>query len=125
MEEYGFSKSDFIIWNTMNCRPIKENGGNGKPDNYSMYNCYEWFRKAIKIEEPKIIMLLGSFPMRIARKYFGTSQLSVKKSCGIVEENINTKILHAIHPASCIYNYEENIPFLYNSLEKLKEIIEG
>lgn len=119
MLRYGFSRDDFLIINSVNCRPVVA-GKNGKPNGEQMTLCRIWVRKYLHVLQPEKVILFGSFAVA-----------SVYGDCnGII--NMNGKILWndefgfhtitSVHPAYVIYNEEKGKNLLEESIKKFKEM---
>lgn len=114
-ENYSLYPENFMIWNSINCRPVKPSGGNGKPDVFTTANCFEHFRRAVKIVNPRLIVALGQYAIDfLPCRTFG----GVKRMCGRIDElseepfeTLKVKVLYGIHPASTIYD-SSNMDYL-------------
>jgi DNA polymerase len=117
MSEYGFSREDFLIINTVNCRPINGNK-NGKPTIDEMKLCKPWIRKHIKVMSPKAILSLGNYAL-----YHTINEMSgITSYNGTVVKYGDIPTVLSVHPSMCIYNGEKGKEMLRDSISKLKEI---
>ena len=113
MAEFDLTKEEFLIMNSVNCRPVNGNK-NGKPTKEQMLTCRSWIRKYIKVLQPELILILGSYPL-----------LTMTGLTGIM--SLNSEVIHnmefdidaviSIHPAMCIYKGEEGKQMLRESIK--------
>ena len=118
----GLKKEDFIIINTVNCRPIDDRGRNSKPTQDECDTCFPYMRKYLKIVKPEKIILLGNFAVGALT---GESSGIMKKNSNVirVENNLfNTKLVLSIHPSMCIYIGAKGKVMLYESMKVFKEL---
>ena len=122
MANFDLCKDDFVIVNSVNCRPVKESQRgwvNSKPEEHHQGMCRKWFRKYFKVVKPRKMIVFGNYAM-------GTL---INEYSGIIKHN--AEVLHnkefdipyvlSIHPAFCIYN-EDGIPLLENSIEAFRSL---
>ena len=134
MADYGLAKEDFLIINSVNCRPVNEvkTWKNGKPTEDQQNKCREWVRKYIKVFEPEKLLVLGNYAMYSA---LGQSQGIMNLNATIVDNRSlwkDYKLLEyddapyvlSVHPALCIYRKDEGLQMLSESIAKFKEISE-
>jgi uracil-DNA glycosylase family 4 len=119
MADFDLKRSDFLIINSVNCRPVDGNK-NGKPTKEQMDICYPWIRKYLKVLDPEKILTLGNYALWSMFKQEGIS-----KRNGEIERlyEFNVNAYKSVHPAFCIYNREEGIEKLRYSIESFKEDI--
>jgi len=119
MESFGLYREDFLIINSVNCRPVKD-GKNGKPTDEQMDVCRMWFRKYLKVLKPSKILTLGSYA------YFTlTGNRSIMKDInGVLDynEEFGTQVVYSVHPAYVIYNPEEGQKMLCESIKCFKGV---
>jgi len=130
MAENDLRKDDFLIINSVNCRPVDENQQwkNGKPTEDQQNTCREWVRKYIKVFEPEKILILGNYAMYSA---LGLGQGIMKLNATIINEAQkkrqllgydNVPYVLSVHPAFCIYRKDEGLQMLSESIARFKEI---
>jgi DNA polymerase len=124
LSELGFKKSDFLIINSVNCRPLKSNrNANGKPTRDQLHACQPWIRKYLKVVNPEKILCLGNY----AKYYFTNSYEGVMSQRGVfrqykLDENSKSyPVLITVHPAYLIYNIEQGLPALQEDLKLFKK----
>lgn len=118
---YGLEKRHCAIINTVNCRPVNEKGGNGKPTKEQQSQCFGWLRKFVKILDPDKILLLGGYPLNDILGVTGTRKYNaqvIKQQ--VFQDDKMRNYYCGTHPAACIYNDvdKEN---LRNSLRNFVE----
>lgn len=117
----GLHRADFAIINSVNCRPT-DGIRNLKPERGDQYACKQWIRKFLKVIEPEKVLILGNYAM-------GTM---LGKHSGIVKYNAtegnlepyykNAPFVISVHPAYTIYNHDEGLVKLTESIEKFNEV---
>ena len=123
MEEQGFRKEQFLIINTVNCRPV-DGKKNGKPTPEQSLQCKEWLRKYFSVLQPLKIMLLGSYAVKAVLNL----DMSIVANNGTVESIwLDNKFPHvavpaiiSVHPAYTIYAKEKGMELLRESVKTLK-----
>jgi len=122
LEKVNFSSNDFLILNTVQCRPVSGNR-NSKPNETQIECCQGHLRRYIKVVNPEKILCLGNYA-----KYLFTGDLQgILRQRGTFNEytlegsDKKYPVLFTIHPAYCIYNSEEGIPMLQNDIEFFKD----
>lgn len=119
MKAHGFKKADFLIVNTVNCRPIDNQDRNTKPTKDQCEECFPFVRKYLKIVRPKKVILLGNFAVgTFTGEYTGILQKNGMK----FYTDFGPFIL-SVHPSVCIYSGRKGEARLYESIKKFKEII--
>lgn len=121
LAEYGFTKRDFLILNTVQCRVINKGNKTGKPSELHRKTCQEWIKKYIKILKPEKILLFGNFAINTMVGQWGIDDF-YKKDNLITEEEIygvRTTIIKSCHPGSIAYEKWREKD-LRKSLELLK-----
>jgi uracil-DNA glycosylase len=118
MNVYGLYREQFGIINSVNCRPVA-GGKNGKPAYEQTLKCNKWIRKYVHALNPKKILLLGSYAIKIMTNRDG----------GITANNAMEEIVHvngkryitikSVHPAYTIYSGSDML--LRESISKFKE----
>lgn len=118
MNGFGYNKEDFLVINSVNCRPII-NGKNGKPSPEEMAKCIQWIRKYLKIIMPRVILSLGGYAIKSLEMLSNTNILVensiIKTNSSICDINIgfNTKVICSVHPAyATIYNPDVGMEML-------------
>ena len=117
MAEFGLTKEDFLIINSVNCRPVNGNK-NGKPTKEQMLTCRPWIRKYIKVLHPELILVLGSYPLLTLTGLKGIMSLNGEV---IHSAEFDVDTVMSIHPAMCIYKGEEGKQMLRESIKVFKE----
>jgi uracil-DNA glycosylase family 4 len=127
MHDNGFRKEEFLIINSVNCRPIKAGGGNGKPSGIQIQCCRKWIRKYLLILNPEKIIALGQYATQVMGSYSGYGIVSKNATIHRIthfdskridpnrEAGIN--VVNSIHPAYCIYKGDTSL------LEKSIEVL--
>lgn len=120
MNEFGFKREDFLIINTVNCRPVKGNR-NGKPTVIESGACSEWVRKYIKAMKPKAILTLGNY----AKGYIDgmTFGIMICNAAVIEDREYDAPIVLSVHPSTCIYNGSRGKKMLYESVKTLRSVV--
>ena len=121
LSEQGFKAVDFLIINSVQCRPV-ENNRNGKPTEHQLDICQDYVRKYLKVVDPEKILCLGNY----AKYIFNGTTTGITRQRGIFNEfqlegGRKYPVLFTVHPAYCIYNTDEGIPMLMNDLQLFKE----
>ena len=120
--DLGFKKSDFLILNSVQCRPINYKD---KPDERQLGLCQKWIRKYLKVLRPEKILCLGNY----AKWYFTRSFTGIMRDRGVWRfynsdltlgdfdgvTSLEYNVLFTVHPAFCIYN-EEGSELLHKDL---------
>ena len=118
MASYALYRKDFLIINSVNCRPVFGNK-NGKPNDVQMDLCKPWIRKYLYVMESSKILLLGKYAVHTM---FGDIRSIVSKNGEIVSSNNSTVMVISVHPAYCIYNENHGRKLLNESIKKFSEI---
>lgn len=117
----GFNSRDFLIINTVQCRPVRGNA-NGKPNETQIKKCQSYLRKYLKVIRPEKILCLGNYAKYI---FTGNLQGILRERGHFMEGEIGDgysfPVLFTVHPAYCIYNREEGMEFLYKDISLFKE----
>lgn len=118
----GFNSKDFLIINTVQCRPVSGTG-NGKPNESQIKSCQDYLRKYIKVINPEKILCLGNYAKYIfTGNYTGIlSQRGSFNEYSLEGSNEKYPVLFTVHPAYCIYNREEGIPLLRRDIKLFKD----
>jgi uracil-DNA glycosylase family 4 len=122
LEKYKFESKDFLIVNTVQCRPVRGNT-NGKPNEAQIKECQRHLRRYLKIVNPEKILCLGNY----AKYIFTGNYYGILKERGSFNEhrieNDGTvfPVLFTIHPAYCIYNREDGTGLLERDIKLFKE----
>lgn len=121
MEEYGFKKEQFLVINSVNCRPINGNK-NGKPLPEEMSCCKKWLNMYINTLVPLRGILLGSYAQQTILNE-NESVIQTNAGIGLMRlNNFNTPLLplvRSVHPAFSIYSPEGKV-LLEESIRKFK-----
>lgn len=120
LKRFEFLRRDFLLINSVQCRPLNERGGNGKPRSYEIENCRFWVDRYIKVFDPEYMIAFGNYAMHYL---FGEST-GITKSSGVIRNYNGIKVVPSIHPSSIQYD-EENRKILRKALFKFKKITGG
>jgi len=116
LNDFGFKREDFLIINCVQCRPLNEYGGNGKPLPGEIENCNFWFRKYLEVLNPPIILALGGYAFNKITK----SNIGITKVSGKLIYSSGFNVIPCIHPASVLYS-PENKRLFVESLKNFKK----
>jgi uracil-DNA glycosylase family 4 len=110
LNEAGLERSDFLIVNSVNCRPLVGNK-NSKPTAEENILCSAWARKYIRIVKPYKMLIMGSYAINSFNKIVGGEILPTGS---MVENNSKTIFLKifdigihlvvSVHPSYSLYN---------------------
>lgn len=114
MEQNNFHREDFLIINSVNCRPVIGNR-NGKPTNMQMEQCRPWIRKYLKVLKPEAILLLGGYALFTI---LGKNDIMKHNGEKFYSKEFDCSILCSVHPAYIIYNPKGGEQMLRESIEK-------
>jgi DNA polymerase len=116
----GLCKADFGIINSVNCRPT-DGMRNLKPSHEDRMACQQWIRKFIKVIGPEKALILGNYAMgTMLGRNSGIVRLNAVE--GNLREYGNIPFVTSVHPAYAIYNKDEGLEKLTESIEKFKEV---
>jgi uracil-DNA glycosylase family 4 len=128
LHEVGLERSDFLIVNSVNCRPLDGNK-NGKPTVEETTLCSDWIRKYLRIVKPTKMLVMGKYAIESFNRIVGGEILptdSIMNNNGKVTFvsffELQVHIVVSVHPAFCIYRPEKGIQALKHSIEVFKEI---
>ena len=118
--EIGFKKSEFLIINSVQCRPVEGNR-NAKPNLTQLEVCQDYIRKYITVINPEKILCLGNYA-----KYIFTGDITgILRQRGAFRtlslREREYPVLFTVHPAYCIYNQDEGVPMLREDVKLFKE----
>jgi len=129
MEKISLVRKDFILLNSIQCRPIDIFEHNDKPLVKEQINCKKlWIDKYIEIFEPEYILAIGKYAINSLMGNNNKDFYSITKLCGKVlsyEYSNNkspVKVFPFLHPARLIYMPEDN-KFFDKSLRSLLKYI--
>ena len=115
MDDKGFSKEEFLVINSVNCRPVDEikEWKNGKPTEDEQLACKPWARKYLKVLKPKGVLLLGNYAMfTVTGNSTGIMSLNATVLTEAESPDFrynNIPYVLSVHPALCIYRKNEGI----------------
>ena len=118
----GFKAKDFLIINTVQCRPVSGNR-NAKPNETQINICQNYLRKYIKVVNPEKILCLGNY----AKFLFTGNLQGIIRARGrfnnysLDGSDKEYPVLFTIHPAYCIYNTEEGVPMLQEDIALFRD----
>jgi uracil-DNA glycosylase family 4 len=115
MEKIGLIRKDFILINSIQCRPIDIFERNDKPLIKEQINCKKlWIDKYIEIFEPEYILAVGKYAINSLMGNNNKDFYSITKLCGKIlsyEHSSNKppiKVFPFLHPARLIYIPEDS-----------------
>jgi len=119
MAKSGFRKDQFLIINSVNCRPV-ENGRNGKPKVEHIESCKKWVNKYIRVVKPEKMIAFGNF----AKGSLNGSFTGIVKYNGWIEpvSSYGIHVVYSVHPAYCIYQGDVGKVMLKKSIEKFRDL---
>jgi len=120
MAKQGFRKEQFLVINSVNCRPFVGYPDDGKPKLHQIQKCHQWVRKYIKVISPEKMIAFGNY----ARGSLNGSYEGIVKYNGWIE-TIGLYQIYAVmsvHPAYCIYQKDSGIKLLEDSITKFKDV---
>lgn len=123
MQDFGLYKDQFVIVNSVNCRPTKESTygalSNIKPTITQQQMCRKWVRKYLKVVKPQKMLVFGNSAMATL---IG-EQSGIRKLNSTMQKSreFGMKYVLSIHPAYCIYN-EEGKDLLAHSIGIFKSL---
>lgn len=121
--EHGIHKDEFVIVNSVNCRPYREKYGrksNAKPLPVQQDACRMWYRKYFKVVKPKKMLVLGNYAMgSLLGEHSGIMRLNALQNHS---EQFDCPFVLSVHPALCIYRKEEGLKLLKESIKVFKSI---
>lgn len=122
LADMGFSSTEFLIINTVQCRPVSGNR-NGKPNEDQIMICQNYLRKYIKVVNPEKILCLGNYAKYIFTNRIGgiLNQRGTFNEFSLEGSNEKYPVLFTVHPAYCIYNSEEGIQLLNKDIKLFKD----
>lgn len=122
MTEFGLYKDDFVIVNSVNCRPVKESQRgwvNSKPDEHHQGMCRKWFRKYFKVTKPRKMIVFGNYAMgTLINEYSGIIKLNAED---FHSKEFDIPYVLSIHPAFVAYN-KDGLSLLEHSIETFKNL---
>lgn len=126
MEKVSFKKEDFIIINSVCCRPINTYGNSGKPAFDDIIECNQWLKKVIKVVKPKNILCLGRYAMwSLLRK---TGILNMAGSSNYFPD-FDITVTYSVDPKDALYLEPQTVlykgkKFLINNIMEFKKQVE-
>jgi len=118
MAKYGFRKEQFLIINSVNCRPVDGNK-NGKPTPREVSVCHSWVRKYLKVVQPEKVLILGNYA-KGSMKHGYSGILSNNGTVMSSRVLYDTMEVLYVHPAYCIYNKEDGRKKIDYAINKFK-----
>lgn len=126
----GFSKEEFLVINSVNCRPVDEikEWKNGKPTEDEQLTCKPWVRKYLRVLKPEGVLILGNYAMFTVT---GNNSGIMSLNATVLTESepkhdfrYNIPYVLSVHPALCIYRKEEGKMLLAESIRAFKKAVE-
>lgn len=117
-EHFGYKREDFLILNSVNCRPVDGNK-NGKPTDTQMEACRNWIRKYLRVFKPEKMMIFGAYSL-----FTVLGKDGIMNHNGSVEfcEEFGVSVAKSVHPAMIIYNRTRGKQMLYEGFQAFKEL---
>ncbi len=101
LDNVGLKREDVSILNVVKCRPTTDNGSNRTPTIDEIKFCAErWLLKQLAYLKPKIIVTLGSSPL----KFFFSDAKITKEAGKIKMTSYGYKLFATYHPAYLLRN---------------------
>jgi DNA polymerase len=120
MKRYCLYREDFLIINSVNCRPVDGNK-NGKPTPTQMRLCKSWIDKYLYVLQPTKILLLGKYAVETMWSPV-RSIISINSDVA-VNKVYGAWMMFSVHPAFCIYNENQGKKLLEESIRKFSELL--
>ena len=121
--EHGIRKDEFVIVNSVNCRPTEVRNGrkrNSKPLQVQQNACRMWYRKYFKVVKPKKMLVLGNYAMgSLLDEHSGIIRLNALQN---YSEEFSCSFVLSVHPALCIYSMEKGLKLLEESIRVFKGV---
>lgn len=114
LEEFGFTREQFLIINSANCRPT-DGRKNLKPNEEQLKTCRKWIELYMKVVRPHRVLLLGNY----ATNTILGEKRGILSTNATVEysKEFNCNIVRSVHPSMCIYRGEQGKQMLRKSIE--------
>lgn len=117
--EKGFKASEFLIINSVQCKPDVRSYG--KPTLDQLNGCQDFIRKYLKVIRPEKILCLGNYGKHI----FTNNIIGVMRQRGSFVEydlghDVILPVLCTISPSYCIHNREEGLVMLKEDIALFK-----
>lgn len=123
LESLDLTRNDVYVSNVVKIRPIKINPQTGRknnrpPNNEEIELSRGFLDEEIKVVNPKILVALGSVPLRRLTGLEGITNFHGK----MVDSFYGIKVFCLFHPATLIYNHDPDFKeAFYNDLKNLKK----
>lgn len=103
-KKLGLCKKDFLILNSVNCRPLKNR--NRKPTTLQVKLCHRWIRLYLLAVQPSKILILGNYAKGSFLGDFSgiTGEVGYKFNYKLYDKKIPCML--CVHPSYAIYNEE-------------------
>lgn len=103
-------REDVFITNTVKCRPITEQGTNGKPKRKEINACSVWLITELALVQPRIIVALGGYALDATTKK-GDKITGYAEAFATEEETLKSRhaewqdavVVPFFHPAALFY----------------------
>jgi len=118
MSKYGFRKEEFLIVNSVQCRPT-DGKKNLKPNTDQIFTCKKIWRKYIKVVNPYRMIVLGNY----ANGAIGNYDSGILSRNGHIENcgEFDIEYVSSIHPSYCTYN-KDGIKLLNKSINEFRKM---
>jgi DNA polymerase len=115
---------DYYATNIIKCRPSTNEGVNRVPTDLELSTCGEWLVSEINIIKPKVIVLMGSTPLRAFFKDTKFDKVVGEELFGHkVSKKYGTRLFVLYHPAVMLFNRSLYQPLYRDGLKILKGIL--
>jgi DNA polymerase len=118
MDFFDLKREDFLIINSVNCRPVEGNK-NAKPTDEELSLCRCWLRKYIKVLQPKKMIISGNYSLFTMTGEKGI--MSKNGQSGFCFE-FQVPVVYSVHPAMSLYNASKGKEKLYESIKAFKSL---
>lgn len=119
LKNFGFAREDFLIINTVQCRPVTSSGKNGKPSYEEIEACRYWTSRIWQVFKPKLVLAFGNY----ACYYFWQEESGILSKSGEIRTFKKSIVIPCIHPASILYN-PINKSVFKRSLKVFSKVVE-
>jgi uracil-DNA glycosylase len=115
MKLQGFHKEDFLIINSVNCKPDK------KPTRSEQAVCRKWLNKYLKVFNPSIMMVFGNYAMNtMTNQAYGIMNMN---SNVYHNDEFDCEMIMSVHPSMIIYRGQKGQKMLSKSVKKLRSMV--
>ena len=119
-KKFELDKLNYLLTNTVLCLTLKPDGKTGNPDDETIELCKENCFKIIEKCNPKLIVLMGTSPM----KAFGIAKSNITNLRGQIYKWRDYDVFLTVHPSFINYNRAYETKFSEDLL-KVSELLGG